>query len=37
MNLEMEKNCEFQHHLNIYFDKPLDLDYENGFSFAFFE
>jgi hypothetical protein len=26
------KKCELQHHLNVYFFKSLDLDYENGFS-----
>jgi hypothetical protein len=27
MNLEMEK-CEFQHHLNVFFEKSLDLDFQ---------
>jgi hypothetical protein len=28
MNLEMEKKCEFQHHLNVLKKKSLDLDYK---------
>jgi hypothetical protein len=35
MNLEMEK-CEPQQHLNVFFEKPLDLDHKNGLSFALF-
>jgi hypothetical protein len=30
MNLEMEKKCELQHHLNVFFEKSLDLDFKNG-------
>jgi hypothetical protein len=36
MNLKMEKKCEPQHHLNVFFLKSLDLDYKNGLSFALF-
>jgi hypothetical protein len=32
----MEEKYEFQHHLNVFFEKSLDLDYKNGFSFSFF-
>jgi len=28
MNLEMKKKCEVQHHLNVFFEKSLDLDFE---------
>jgi hypothetical protein len=27
---------ELQHHLNIFFEKSMDLDYKNGLSFALF-
>ncbi len=30
MNLEMEKKCELQHHLNLFCEKSLDLDSKNG-------
>jgi hypothetical protein len=36
MNLEMEKKCELQHHLNVFFEKSLDLDCKNGLSFTLF-
>jgi hypothetical protein len=32
MNLEMEKKCGLQHHLNVLFEKSLDLDCKNGLS-----
>jgi hypothetical protein len=31
------KKCELQHHLNVYFEKSLDLDCKNGFSFTHFD
>jgi hypothetical protein len=36
VKLEMEKNCELQHHLNYFFEKSLDLDCKNELSFALF-
>jgi hypothetical protein len=37
MNLKMEKKCEYQHHLNVFFfEKSLDLDCKNGLSFTLF-
>jgi hypothetical protein len=36
MNLEMEKKIDLQHHLSVVFEKSLDLDYKNGFSFNHF-
>jgi hypothetical protein len=32
MNLEMEKKCELQHHLNVFFEKSQDLDSKNELS-----
>jgi hypothetical protein len=29
MKLEMKKKCEFQHHLNVFLKKSLDLDSKN--------
>jgi len=36
MNLEMEKKCELQHHLNVFFEKSLNLDYKTGLSSILF-
>ncbi len=36
MNLEMEKKCEFQDHLNVFIEKSLNLDSKNGFWIANF-
>ncbi len=36
MNLEMEEKCEIEHHLNVIFEKSLDLDYKNELSFSLF-
>ncbi len=33
---EKGKKSEFQDHLNVFFEKSLDLDYKNGFSFTHF-
>ncbi len=30
--LGKRKMCTFQHHLNVFFEKSLDLDYKNGLS-----
>jgi hypothetical protein len=30
------KKCELQHHLNVFFEKSLDLDCKNELSSAFF-
>jgi hypothetical protein len=32
MKLEMEKKCELQHHLNVFFEKSPDLNFKNGLS-----
>jgi hypothetical protein len=36
MNSKMEKKCEVQHHLNVFFEKSLDLDFKNGLSTTHF-